>query len=87
MHHEGKWGSFLTIVFREGAEGELGSRNERPMSRHFPGLVESLKGNLPKRYAGNGEIIIVKGDRLGFEALRVQCDVDQAHERSGGRRA
>jgi len=57
------------------------------MTRCFPGLVESLKANLPKRYVVDGEIVIVKGDRLGFEALRVQCDVDQADEGSGGRLA
>jgi ATP-dependent DNA ligase len=59
MHHEGKWGSFRTIVFRGGDEVELGSCNEQPMTRHFPGLVESLKANLPKRYVVDGEIVIV----------------------------
>ena len=78
MHHEGKWGSSRTIVFRDGDEVELGSRNERPMTRHFPGQVESLKANLPKRYFVDGEIVIVKRDQPGFKALRVQWDVDQA---------
>jgi ATP-dependent DNA ligase len=69
MHYEAKWDGFRAIVFRDGDEVELGSRNERPMTRYFPEVVESLKANLPRRCVVDGEIVIVTGDRLDFEAL------------------
>jgi ATP-dependent DNA ligase len=69
MHYEAKWDGFRTIVFRDGEEVELGSRNERPMTRYFPELVESLKANLPQRCVVDGEVVIVNGDRLEFESL------------------
>ena len=69
MHYEAKWDGFRAVVFRDGDEVELGSRNERPMTRYFPELVESLKANLPPRCVMDGEVVIVKGDRLEFESL------------------
>jgi ATP-dependent DNA ligase len=51
---------------------EIGSRNERPMTRYFPELVEALKANLPERCVIDGEIVVIEasGDRLDFEALQ-----------------
>src|SRR5438270_570139 len=69
MQYEAKWDGFRAIVFRDGHEVELGSRNERPMTRYFPELVESLKANLPERCVVDGEVVIVQGDRLEFESL------------------
>jgi len=69
MHYEGKWDGFRCVVFRDGGEVELGSRNERPMTRYFPEVVEALTANLPERCVLDGEIVIVDGDRLDFEAL------------------
>jgi ATP-dependent DNA ligase len=69
MYYEAKWDGFRAVVFRDGDEVELGSRNERPMTRYFPELVESLKANLPPRCVVDGEVIIVQGDRLEFESL------------------
>lgn len=69
-HVEPKWDGFRTIVFKDGDEIELGSRNERPMTRYFPELVESLRRNLPERCVVDGEIILVRGGRLDFDALQ-----------------
>ncbi|WP_448072247.1 ATP-dependent DNA ligase [Georgenia yuyongxinii] len=69
-HTEPKWDGFRTIVFRDGDEVVLGSRNERPMTRYFPELIESIKANTPARCVIDGEIILVTGDRLDFEALQ-----------------
>ena len=69
MHYEPKWDGFRAIVFRDGDEVELGSRNERPMTRYFPELVASLKANLPERCVVDGEVVIIQGDRLQFESL------------------
>src|SRR5262249_60632056 len=69
MYYEAKWDGLRALVLRDGDEVELGSRNERPMTRYFPELVESLKANLPRRCVVDGEIVIVQGDRLEFESL------------------
>jgi ATP-dependent DNA ligase len=69
-HVEPKWDGFRTIVFRDRDEVELGSRNERPMTRYFPELVESLRANLPERCVVDGEIILVRDGRLDFDALQ-----------------
>jgi ATP-dependent DNA ligase len=72
MSYEPKWDGFRSIVFRDGDEVEIGSRNERPMTRYFPELVEAFKAELPDRCVVDGEIIVVgeSGDRLDFEALQ-----------------
>jgi len=69
-HVEPKWDGFRTIVFKDGDEIELGSRNERPMTRYFPELVEALRENLPERCVVDGEIILAIDGRLDFEALQ-----------------
>lgn len=69
-HVEPKWDGFRTIVFKDGDEVELGSRNERPMTRYFPELVDALRANLPDRCVVDGEIILVRGGRLDFDALQ-----------------
>ncbi|MDQ6921854.1 MAG: ATP-dependent DNA ligase, partial [Candidatus Dormibacteraeota bacterium] len=69
MHYEAKWDGFRSIAFRDGDEVELGSRNERPMTRYFPEVVAAVRENLPDRCVVDGEIVIVRDGRLDFEAL------------------
>ncbi len=68
---EPKWDGFRSIVFRDGGEVEIGSRNERPMTRYFPEVAEACTANLPPRCVVDGEIVIpdTSGRRLDFEAL------------------
>src|SRR5215216_7760006 len=66
---EPKWDGFRTIVFRDGDEVELGSRNERPMTRYFPEVVEAVRAQLPERCVVDAEIVVPTGDHLDFEAL------------------
>ena len=68
--YEPKWDGFRSIVFRDGYEVEIGSRNERPMTRYFPEIVEAVQANLPEKCVIDGEIIVVIGDRLEFEVLQ-----------------
>lgn len=72
MSFEPKWDGFRSIIFRDGPEVEIGSRNERPMTRYFPELVEAARDNLPERSVIDGEIIVMgeSGDRLEFELLQ-----------------
>src|SRR3712207_1887369 len=72
VFYEPKWDGFRCVVFRDGDEVELGSRNERPLTRYFPEVVAAVKANLPERCVVDGEIIVPRGDRLHFEAL-LQC--------------
>ena len=67
--YEPKWDGFRCIVFRDGDEIELGSRNERPMTRYFPEVVEAVRAQLPERCVVDAEIVIATGDKLDFEAL------------------
>jgi ATP-dependent DNA ligase len=67
---EPKWDGFRCIVFRDGDDVELGSRNERPLTRYFPELVESLRTNLPARCVVDGEIVIATDGSLDFDALQ-----------------
>ena len=63
-------GRVRSIIFRDGDEVEIGSRNERPMTRYFPEVVEAVKRSLPERCVVDGEIVVVVGDRLEFEVLQ-----------------
>ena len=56
LYYEPKWDGFRCIVFRDGDDVVLGSRNEKPLTRYFPELVESLRANLPDRCVLDGEI-------------------------------
>jgi ATP-dependent DNA ligase len=71
---EPKWDGFRSIVFRDGDEVEIGSRNERPMTRYFPELVAAVKAELPERCVIDGEIVVPDGEgrRLDFEALQLR---------------
>jgi ATP-dependent DNA ligase len=71
---EPKWDGFRTIVFRDGEEVEFGSRNERPMTRYFPELVEAVLDSLPERCVIDGEIVLPDwaSGRLDFEALQLR---------------
>src|SRR5436190_6305599 len=66
---EPKWDGFRTLVFRDGDEVLLQSRDEKPMNRYFPELVAPLAAALPERCVVDGEIVIVGTDGLDFEAL------------------
>jgi ATP-dependent DNA ligase len=69
MLYEPKWDGFRCIVFRDGDEVELGSRNERPLTRYFPEVVAAVRRELPERCVVDGEIIVVGSRGLDFEAL------------------
>src|SRR6266567_4463053 len=66
---EPKWDGFRTLVFRDGDEIVLQSRDEKPMNRYFPELLAPLAHALPERCVVDGEIVIVGAGGLDFEAL------------------
>ena len=66
---EPKWDGFRAVVFRDGAEVHMQSRDEKPLNRYFPELVEPLIESLPPRCVLDGEIVIAGERGLDFEAL------------------
>jgi ATP-dependent DNA ligase len=71
---EPKWDGFRSIVFRDHDEIEIGSRNERPMTRYFPELAAAFRAGLPERCVIDGEIVLpdFTTGRLDFEALQLR---------------
>ena len=69
--YEPKWDGFRAIVFRDGDEVEIGSRNTRPMARYFPEVVAAALESLPARCVVDGEIVVPGSDgRLDFFSLQ-----------------
>ena len=67
---EPKWDGFRCIVFRDGDEVELASRNTKPLTRYFPEVVEAVRASLPERCVLDGEVFVAIDDRLEFEKLQ-----------------
>jgi ATP-dependent DNA ligase len=67
---EPKWDGFRTLVFRDGDEIFIQSRDEKPLDRYFPELVETLKAQLPQQCVLDGEIVIAGDGGLEFETLQ-----------------
>jgi ATP-dependent DNA ligase len=67
--YEPKWDGFRAIVFRDGDETYIQSRDLKPLDRYFPELPPALRANLPDRCVVDGEIVIPGADGLDFESL------------------
>ena len=66
---EPKWDGFRTLVFRDGDEVHLQSRDKRPLQRYFPELLAPIRASLPARCVVDGEIVIVGKEGLDFSSL------------------
>src|SRR4051812_14246925 len=69
---EPKWDGFRALVFRDGDEIIIQSRDEKPLNRYFPDLLDPLRASLPERCVLDGEIVIVQDDELDFDALQLR---------------
>src|SRR5437667_8417687 len=69
---EPKWDGFRALVFRDGAETLIQSRDEKSLNRYFPELLGPLRLELPARCVLDGEIVIAKDGGLDFEALQLR---------------
>ena len=67
--YEPKWDGFRTLVFRDGDEVFIQSRDLKPLDRYFPELPPALRAALPERCVLDGEVVIVGDDGLDFDAL------------------
>ena len=70
--YEPKWDGFRAIVFREGAEVFIQSRDLRPLDRYFPDLHDALLERLPEGCVIDGEIVIATAAGLDFDALQMR---------------
>src|SRR5690349_18274724 len=66
---EPKWDGFRALVFRDGDELLIQSRDLKPLGRYFPELDAPLRANLPARCVLDGEVVIATDGRLDFSAL------------------
>ena len=69
---EPKWDGFRALIFRDGDEILIQSRDEKPLNRYFPELLDPLREALPKKCVLDGELVIVKNDGLDFDALQLR---------------
>src|SRR5271170_1977678 len=70
--YEPKWDGFRALVFRDGDEILIQSRDEKPLNRYFPELLDTLRAQLPARCVLDGEIVLAKAGGLDFEALQLR---------------
>ncbi len=66
--YEPKWDGFRALAFRDGGEVDIRSRNNRPLSRYFPELVEALRELADEGVALDGEILVVAEGAVDFAA-------------------
>ena len=69
---EPKWDGFRALVFRDGDEILIQSRDEKSLNRYFPELLEPLRERLPVRCVLDGEIVVANNGELDFEALQLR---------------
>ncbi|HEY3041132.1 MAG TPA: ATP-dependent DNA ligase [Pyrinomonadaceae bacterium] len=69
---EPKWDGFRALIFRDGDEIFIQSRDEKPLNRYFPELLEPMQSQLPTRCVLDGEIVVAKNGALDFEALQLR---------------
>ena len=75
---EPKWDGFRALVFRDGDEILIQSRDEKSLNRYFPELLEPLRSQLPVRCVLDGEIVVAKDDALDFDALQLRIHPAQS---------
>src|ERR1700677_2745147 len=69
---EPKWDGFRAVIFRDGDEILIQSRDQKSLNRYFPELLETLRSQLPTRCVLDGEIVIATESGLDFETLQLR---------------
>jgi ATP-dependent DNA ligase len=70
--YEPKWDGFRTLIFRDGDEVLIQSRDNKALNRFFPELLPPIRAQLPARCVLDGEVVIAKNGRLDFDALQMR---------------
>src|ERR1700755_3551380 len=69
---EPKWDGFRALIFRDGEEILIQSRDQKPLNRYFPELVDVLLERLPSQCVLDGEIVMPGRQGLEFDALQLR---------------
>ena len=69
---EPKWDGFRALIFRDGKEVFIQSRDEKPLNRYFPELIDPLLKQLPTRCVLDGEVVIAQKGALDFDSLQLR---------------
>lgn len=69
---EPKWDGFRVLIFREGDEILIQSRDTKSLNRYFPDMIGPLRSQLPLRCVADGELVIAREGRLDFDALQLR---------------
>ena len=67
--YEPKWDGFRTIVFRDGDDVRLQSRNGRPMNRYFPEVIEQVRALPAVSAVLDGEMVVTVDGVQEFDLL------------------
>ncbi len=70
--YEPKWDGFRALIFRDGDEVLIQSRDEKSLNRYFPELIDPLRAALPERCVLDGEVVIAGDKGLDFDALQLR---------------
>ncbi len=70
--YEPKWDGFRAVVYRDGDDVYIASRNQRPLTRYFPELVPAVRAIAPKRIVLDGELVIFAGVGMDFDLLQLR---------------
>lgn len=69
---EPKWDGFRALIFRDHEEIVIQSRDEKPLNRYFPELLDPLRSQLPSRCVLDGEVVVARSGALDFDALQLR---------------
>jgi len=69
---EPKWDGFRALIFRDGKEVMIQSRDEKPLNRYFPELIEPILKQLPSRCVLDGEVVVAQNGALDFDSLQLR---------------
>ena len=79
LSFEPKWDGFRCLVFKDGDEVELASRNTKPLTRYFPEVVEAMREQLPTRCVLDGEVFVALRDENGVDRLEFETLQERIH--------
>ena len=69
---EPKWDGFRALIFRDGKEVMIQSRDEKPLNRYFPELIDPILQQLPTRCVLDGEVVVAQNGALDFDSLQLR---------------
>lgn len=70
--YEPKWDGFRVLIFRDGEQLLIQSRDQKPLNRYFPEMLEPLREQLPAKFVLDGELVVAHKGRLDFDAMQLR---------------